>query len=84
MRMQKQLHFISPDRPAVNARMTPALLFLQEIKSMDLTSRKGFGFSIAVRLKSNGRFPSGVKDPPIQAALELVPVGPSFFCRPGC
>jgi tetratricopeptide (TPR) repeat protein len=36
-RTAKRLHFISPDRPAVKARMTPALLFLQEIKSMDLT-----------------------------------------------
>jgi hypothetical protein len=83
MRRQKQLHFISPDWPAVKARTTPALLFLQENKSMVLTVRKGFGFSIAVRLKSNGRFPSGVKDPPSQAALELVPVGCAFFMLPG-
>jgi hypothetical protein len=83
MRRQKRLHFISPDRPAVKARTTPALRFLQENKSMDLTSRKGFGFSIAVRQKSNGRFPSSVKDPPTQATLELVPVGCAFFMLPG-
>jgi len=29
--LRQRLHFISPDRPAVKARMTPALLFLQEI-----------------------------------------------------
>jgi hypothetical protein len=81
--MQKRLHFISPDRPVVNARMTPALLFLQENKSMDVTLRKGFGLLIAVRQKSNGRFPSGVKDPPTQATLELGPVGPFIFLPPG-
>jgi hypothetical protein len=47
-------HFISPERPAVMARMQPALLVLQEYKSMEVTSDNGYGFVNVVRLKRNG------------------------------
>ena len=43
---------------------------------MDVTSREGCGFSIAVRQKRNGSFLPGVKVPPSQATLEWGPVGP--------
>jgi len=40
-------------------------LFLQEIKSMVVTSRVGWGFSIAVRQKRSGSFfPDGGPDRP--------------------
>src|ERR1700733_9050275 len=68
---RKKFHFISPDRPVVNAIMQAALVFLQEYRSMVVTSREGWGFLIAVRQKRNGWILPGVKVPPTHASLEL-------------
>src|SRR5437879_325092 len=54
-----------------------AVRLLQEYKSIVLTSRSGFGFSMAVRQNRNGCFLPSPSNSPVQATLERAAVGPA-------
>jgi hypothetical protein len=72
-------YFNNPARPVVMAMMQPALLVLQEYKSMEVTSDNGYGFVNAVRLKRNGMIFPFAEYSPCHASLELRPVGPKIL-----